>query len=151
MRSLLGVESPCDAERILATMAAQAFLHSTPASRRTLDTGGDLVEPLGDVCDSATLRGISVRLRMEVYDQRAAAKLVEWRRLISSVEYRVRMAARVADVDEFCRMCGGHVHSLGKSVFWALWKGANDDPTGQLGRAFLCKANQGFQNKYGGC
>merc|ERR1712083_1225800 len=115
-----------------------------PASRRVIDNGGTLTEPLGDVHDSATLRNICLDLRMAVYDERAAAKALEWRRLIDSVEYKVRMAARVADVDEFCRMCGDHVHGLDKRVFWALWRGARDDPTGSLGKAFLRKANHGF-------
>jgi hypothetical protein len=148
LRALLGVEHPCDAERVLAAVVAQAFLHSTPASRRVVENGGTLAEPLGDVHDSATLRSICLDLRMAVYDERAAAKAVEWRRLIQSVEYKVRMAARVADVDEFCNMCGDHVHGLSKTVFWALWRGASDDPTGRLGKAFLRKANHGFANKY---
>lgn len=108
-------------------MTAQAFLHCTPASRRTVDNGGALAEPLGDVCDTTTLHSICVSLRMAVYDERAAAKEVEWRRLISSVEYKVRLAAKVADVDEFCRMCGYHAHGLPKDVFWGLWRAAKDD------------------------
>ena len=57
--------------------AAQAFLHNNSQLRRTSSAGGSLEEPLGDVRDRATLRGLAVELRMEVYSERVATKMQE--------------------------------------------------------------------------
>merc|ERR1711990_1409956 len=75
LRTFLGIERPAEAPRVLATIAAQAFLHQSSQLRRTVGVGGSLREPLGDVRDSDTLRGLCVDLRMAVYEERVAAKM----------------------------------------------------------------------------
>merc|ERR1711933_160764 len=72
--ALLGVRRKEDAERVLATVTAQAFLHHAPQSRRTRDVGGLLEEPLGGVLEHETLRGLCVGLRMFYYDEALAVK-----------------------------------------------------------------------------
>jgi len=106
-RALLGVERPCDAPRVLATIAAQAFLHNSSQMRRTTAVGGALREPLGDVRASETLRQLCVDLRMATYEEHVAAKMREWGRLGASISFQ---RARVADLNQYSSMCGGHVH-----------------------------------------
>merc|ERR1712139_228782 len=116
------------AQRVLATVAAQAFLHHTPQSRRTRDVGGLLEEPLGDVREDQTLRGLCVELRMSYYDEAAAAKqrvLEEMRRKLAQTQ----------------------VHSLSKVEFWEYWHSCYSE---EDRRAFLSSANEGFVNRYGG-
>jgi len=123
---LLGVRHE-DAQRTVATMVAQAYLHAMPESRRTKDRGGILDEPLGDVREEQTLRGLAVELRMLYY-------------------YDV-LAKIMKENEELQRSLGGleHVHSLSKQDFWRLWKVS----FGVTRRRFLSKANQGFVNRYG--
>ena len=54
------------ADRVLATMCAQAFLHPSSKHRRP--------EPLADVRHGETLRGLAVDVRMAIYDSRVATK-----------------------------------------------------------------------------
>mmetsp|Transcript_60168 Transcript_60168/g.188446 ORF Transcript_60168/g.188446 Transcript_60168/m.188446 type:complete len:1143 (+) Transcript_60168:55-3483(+) len=142
LRALLGVERPSDAARVLATIAAQAFLHQSSQSRRAATVGGSLKEPLGDVRDSGTLRGLCVELRMAVYEERVAAKMKEWGQRGASLTFA---RARAADLEQYHSMCGSHVHGLDKPSFWGLWKAAS----GEKVQAFLCRANQGFVAKHG--
>lgn len=144
LRAWLGVERVCDAPRVLATIAAQAFMHQSSQLRRTVAAGGSLSEPLGDVRDGSTLRSIAVDLRMAVYDARVAAKMQEWSRLGASLTYQ---KARAADLDQYSELCGAaaHVHSLDKQTFWGLWGAA----TGEKAKTFLRTANREFVNKYG--
>merc|ERR1712224_413089 len=123
--ALLGVRCKEDAQRVLATVAAQAFLHSSPQSRRTRDVGGLLEEPLGNVCEEQTLRGLCIELRMSYYYDDLAA----------SQRY----------VEEMLHGRGiVHVHSLNKHQFWRLWEACY----GEDMRRFLASANDGFLNKY---
>eukprot|EP00931_Biecheleriopsis_adriatica_P058500 TRINITY_DN3484_c0_g1_i1.p1 TRINITY_DN3484_c0_g1~~TRINITY_DN3484_c0_g1_i1.p1 ORF type:complete len:328 (+),score=55.14 TRINITY_DN3484_c0_g1_i1:75-986(+) len=144
LRAWLGVERVCDAPRVLATIAAQAFMHQSSQLRRTVAAGGSLSEPLGDVRHGSTLRSIAVDLRMAVYDARVAAKMQEWSRLGASLTYQ---KARAADLDQYSELCGAaaHVHSLDKQTFWGLWGAA----TGEKAKTFLRTANRDFVNKYG--
>jgi len=145
LRAYLGVQSKNVVPRVLATIAAQAFLHQSSAQRRTVAAGGNLREPLGDINDSETLRKICVDLRMAVYEQRVAAKMREWGRLGTDISFQ---RARAADLNQYASMCGTHVHGLDKPTFWGLWRAA------QIGGhektlKFLQTANQGFVNKHG--
>merc|ERR1711879_245296 len=133
------------APRVLATIAAQAFMHQSSQLRRTVAAGGLLSEPLGDVRDSATLRAITVDLRMAIYDERLAVKMQEWGRLGASLTFQ---KARAADLEQYSELCAAapHVHGLDKQTFWGLWRAA----TGEKAKAFMQTANQGFVNKYAG-
>merc|ERR1712110_392769 len=142
LRVFLGIERASEAPCVLATMAAQAFLHHSSQLRRTIATGGSLQEPLGDVRDSNTLRALCVELRMAVYEERVAAKMREWSQVGSSLTFQ---RARAADLEQYAHMCGSHVHSLDYYTFWGLWKAAK----GEKAKAFLSRANQGFVSKYG--
>merc|ERR1739845_146018 len=81
---LLGIE-PRNVKRVLATMAAQAFLHHSSKSRRTAEVGGELAEPLGDVRDADTLRELAKDLRMHTYTISVAEKMRQWQRVGSEV------------------------------------------------------------------
>lgn len=131
--------------QLFATIAAQAFLHQSSAQRRTVEVGGNLHEPLGDVTDGETLRKICVDLRMAVYEQRVAVKMREWGRLGADISFQ---KARAADLDQYSSMCGTHVHGLDKPTFWGLWRAAQ---SGGYAKAmkFLRTANSGFVNKHG--
>jgi len=142
LASFIGVEHKKDVQRVLATIAAQAFLCNSSQLRRTVSSGGSLQEPLGDVRDSTTTRTLCVQLRMTVYEERVAAKMREWSKLGASLTYQ---RARVADLEEYSHLCGTHVHGLDKQTFWGLWHAA----TGEKARAFLGTANQGFWSKHG--
>eukprot|EP00930_Biecheleria_cincta_P055671 TRINITY_DN41970_c0_g1_i1.p1 TRINITY_DN41970_c0_g1~~TRINITY_DN41970_c0_g1_i1.p1 ORF type:complete len:1146 (-),score=258.09 TRINITY_DN41970_c0_g1_i1:213-3650(-) len=144
LRSWLGVTRACEAERVLATVAAQAFMHQSSQLRRTVAAGGSLAEPLGDVRDGATLRAISVDIRMAIYDERVAAKMQEWGRLGASLTFQ---RARAADLEQYSSLCAAapHVHGLDKQTFWGLWRAATEEKA----KAFLQTANQGFVSKYG--
>jgi len=93
--ALLGVRCKEVAQRVLATVAAQAFLHHSPQSRRTRDVGGLLEEPLGDVREDQTLRGLCVELRMSYYDEGLLAK----QRALEAMRQKLALV---------------HVHSLSK-------------------------------------
>jgi hypothetical protein len=125
--ALLGVRRKEDAQRVLATVAAQAFLHHMPQSRRTREVGGLLEDPLGNVLEQETLRGLCIELRMFYYDEALSVK----RR--ASEEARRRLAHLE------------HVHSLTKQEFWRLWKQCY----GEERRAFLSRANHGFVGRHG--
>lgn len=145
LRALLGVERPCDAPCVLATMAAQAFLHQSSQLRRVIAAGGSLQQPLGDVRDSNTLRSLCVQVRMTIYEERVAEKMREWGRLGASLTFQ---RARAVDLEQYADMCqnhGGHVHGLDKPTFWGLWNAA----TGPKAKQFLSSANQGFLEKHG--
>jgi len=145
LRALLGVERPRDAPRVLATMAAQAFLHQSSQLRRVIAAGGSLRQPLGDVRDSNTLRSLCVQVRMTIYEERVAEKMREWGRLGASLTFQ---RARAVDLEQYADMCqkhGGHVHGLDKPTFWGLWNAA----TGPKAKKFLSSANQGFLEKHG--
>jgi len=145
LRAYLGVQSKNSVPRVLATIAAQAFLHQSSAQRRTIEVGGNLREPLGEVNDSETLRKICVDVRMAVYEQRVAAKMREWGRLGTDISFQ---KARAADLNQYSSMCGTHVHGLDKPTFWGLWRAAQvggHEKTMQ----FLRTANSGFVNKHG--
>jgi hypothetical protein len=142
LRALLGVQRQAEAPRILATIAAQAFLHHSSQLRRCVSVGGALREPLGDVHDSGTLRALCVDLRMAVYEERVAAKMREWGRVGASLTCQ---RARAVDLNTYSHMCGSHVHGLDKPTFWGLWHAAK----GEKVREFLCRANQGFVSKHG--
>jgi hypothetical protein len=143
LRSLLGIQRQSEASRVLATMAAQAFLHQSSQLRRCVADGGSLQEPLGDVRDSSTLTGLCVDLRMAVYEERVAEKMREWGRVGTSLTCQ---RARAVDLNEYSHMCGSHVHGLDKPTFWGLWRAAK----GEKAKEFLSRANQGFVSKYGG-
>lgn len=138
--------SDSDSDRVLATVAAQAFLHQSSHLRRTTVVGGSLQEPLGDVCDSNTLRKVCVSLRMVIYEERVAAKMREWARLGSDITYQ---RARVADLAQYAHMCSekSHVHGLDKATFWGLWKAASST---EKVLAFLGTANKDFAEKHVG-
>lgn len=142
LRTFLGVERACDAPHVLATVAAQAFMHNSSQLRRTVAAGGTLKEPLGDVRDTTTLRMLCVDLRMMTYEERVAAKMREWGRLGASLTCQ---RARAADLDQYASMCGRHVHGLDGPTFWGLWRAAK----GEKAKEFLRSANQGFNSKYG--
>jgi hypothetical protein len=144
LRAWLGIETKSEAPRVLATIAAQAFMHQSSQLRRTVEAGGTLPAPLGDVRDSATLRAIAVNLRMDTYEQRVAAKMQEWGRLGASLTFQ---KARAADLEQYSQLCGSasHVHGLDKQTFWGLWRAA----AGEKAKAFLQTANQGFVAKHG--
>mmetsp|Transcript_59220 Transcript_59220/g.133328 ORF Transcript_59220/g.133328 Transcript_59220/m.133328 type:complete len:676 (-) Transcript_59220:156-2183(-) len=141
LRAWLGVEQPREAPRVLATVAAQAFLHNSSQKRRTTAAGGCLQEPLGDVRASETLRAMAVDLRMAVYDERVAEKMREWDRLGEDITCQ---RARAADLEQYSHMCGCHVHGLDGATFWGLWRAAR----GEKARVFLSTANQGFWSKH---
>merc|ERR1712032_494850 len=124
--ALLGVSRKEDAQRVLATVAAQAFLHAPPESRRTKDVGGLLDEPLGDVREEQTLRGLAVHLRMMYYYDNLAEKQRRYNELRKELDR-------------------GHVHSLSKQDFWELWHAS----FGEDRRRFLMSANQGFVDRHG--
>jgi hypothetical protein len=145
LRAHLGVQSKDVAPRVLATVAAQAFLHQSSAQRRTIAAGGNLHEPLGDVNDSETLRKICVALRMATYERRVAVKMREWGRLGADISFQ---RARAADLNQYSSMCGTHVHGLDKPTFWGLWKAAKIGGYEKT-MQFLRTANSGFVNKYG--
>merc|ERR1711862_915335 len=132
----LGVQCPAEAPRVLATIAAQAFMHQSSQLRRTVAAGGMLSEPLGDVRDGATLREIAVDLRMVTYDEQVAAKMREWTRLGASLFFQ---KARAAVLEQYSQLCGAapHVHGLDKQTFWGLWRAAR----GEKAKAFLATAN----------
>jgi len=142
LRTFLGIAHPAEAPRILATIAAQAFLHQSSQLRRTVALGGTLKEPLGDVRDGNTLREMCVDLRMAVYEERVAAKMREWGQVGASLTYQ---RAYAADLEQYSHMCGVHVHGLDKPTFWGLWNAA----TGEKAKQFLSTSNHGFQSKYG--
>jgi len=142
LRVFLGIERPSEAPRVLATIAAQAFLNQSSQLRRTIAVGGSLHEPLGDVRDSNTLRALCVELRMAVYEERVAEKMREWGRVGSSLTFQ---RARAADLEQYAHMCGSHVHSLDYCTFWGLWKAAK----GEKAKAFLSSANREFLYKHG--
>merc|ERR1712232_1458325 len=102
--ALLGVRHKEDAERVLATVVAQAFLHHSSESRRTKDVGGLLDDPLGSVLEDRTLRGLCTELRMFYYDEALAVKL----------RAREEMRKKLLEVE--------HVHSLSKQHFWEIWR-----------------------------
>jgi len=135
-------------KRTLATMAAQAFLHESSHSRRLKESGGNLTEPLGDVRDGDTLRSLAVDLRMEIYMKQVAEKMRQWQGVGAEM---VCTKARVADIGQYARLCGSHVHGLDKPSFWGLWHAAMADggPNGEKTREFLSRANTCFVNKYG--
>jgi len=145
LRAWLGVERQREALQVLATIAAQAFMHQSSQLRRTVAAGGTLSEPLGDVRDSATLHAITVDLRMAIYEERIAAKMKEWGQLGASLTFQ---KARAADLEQYSDLCAAapHVHGLDKQTFWGLWKAA----TGEKAKAFMQTANQGFVAKYAG-
>lgn len=142
LRTFLGVEKASEAPRVLATIAAQAFLHQSSQLRRTTAVGGNLVETLGDVRDSNTLRALCVELRMATYEERVVAKVREWGQLGASLVFQ---RARAVDLDQYSHMCGTHVHGLDKPTFWGLWNAAK----GEKAKEFLSRSNQGFVAKYG--
>merc|ERR1712048_525966 len=124
LQEFLGVERATEAPRILATIAAQAFLHQSSQLRRTTAVGGSLQEPLGDVRDSNTLRSLCVELRMAIYEERVIAKMREWGQLGASLTFQ---RARAVDLEQYSHMCGSHVHGLDKQSFWGLWRAARGD------------------------
>merc|ERR1712217_915875 len=134
LRALLGVERPSEIPPVLATIAAQALLHSSSSLRRLTSAGGSLREPLGDVLDSNTLRALCVQLRMQIYEDRVAEKMREWGKLGASLTYQ---RARAVDLEQYAGMCGGGVHHLDKPTFWGLWNAAS----GEKAKAFLSSAN----------
>ena len=73
--------------RVLATVAAQAFLHHSSALRRTAEAGGSLEQSLGDVRDGETLRGLVVDLHMQTYLERVAEKMRQWRQVGADITY----------------------------------------------------------------
>eukprot|EP00928_Gymnodinium_smaydae_P074576 TRINITY_DN57607_c0_g1_i1.p1 TRINITY_DN57607_c0_g1~~TRINITY_DN57607_c0_g1_i1.p1 ORF type:complete len:694 (-),score=58.21 TRINITY_DN57607_c0_g1_i1:284-2365(-) len=121
--ALYGVRDKESAQRILATVAAQAFLHAASKSRRTKEAGGDLDEPLGDVRDESTLKGLVVEVRMAYFDELAGCS-DHIRQKIESV---------------------GHIHSLTKREFWDLWEKCY----GENVLRFLTRANQSFVESRG--
>jgi len=125
--ALLGVRHKEDAERVLATVAAQAFLHHSSETRRTKDAGGLLDDPLGSVLEDQTLRGLCVELRMSYYDELLAVKL----------RTREELRKKLLQAE--------HVHSLTKDEFWKIWRLSY----GEERQIFLTRANHGFVNKYG--
>jgi len=145
LRSLLGIKSPLSADRVLATIAAQAFMHSSSQSRRTLADGGTLREPLGDVREISTLRCICVDLRMAIYEERVAAKMKEWGKAGASLTFQ---RALVADIDQYSQMMNGHAHGLDGPTFWGMWKAAKAGGH-EKAKIFLSNCNSEFTNKYG--
>merc|ERR1712106_710744 len=93
LAALLGVRCKEDTQRVLATIAAQAFLHSTPQSRRTKDVGGLLDEPLGDVREEQTLRGLAVHLRMMYYYDVLADKQRRYNEIRKELDRGLRINA----------------------------------------------------------
>jgi len=141
LKAFPNVQRPQDAPRVLATIAAQAFLHHSSQLRRTIAVGGSLSEPLGAVHDSNTLRALCVELRMATYEERVAAKMREWSQVGASLVFQ---RARAVDLDQYSHMCGSHVHGLDKPTFWGLWNAAR----GEKAKQFLSSANQGFVSKH---
>jgi len=142
LRNILGIQDQTEWSRVLATIAAQAFLHHSSSSRRCIKDGGNLQEELGCVRDSNTLRGLCIELRMAVYEERVAEKMREWSRVGTSLSCQ---RARAADLNEYSHMCGPHVHALDGPTFWGLWNAAK----GEKAKLFLSTANQCFVSKYG--
>lgn len=124
--AMLGVRCQDEAPRILATVVAQAFLHPSPQLRRTVDVGGSLEEPLGDILEDQTLRALCVKVRMAHYDEMVCSQR-------KSIE-RARVNWDSA----------GHAHGLCHSEFWELWKSSY----GEDARRFLASANAEFQDKH---
>jgi len=141
-RVILGIKHQAEWTRVVATIAAQAFLHNSSQLRRCPDIGETFRSSLGDVCDSDTLRAMCVDLRMAMYEERVAEKMREWSRLGASLTCQ---RARAVDLNEYSHMCGSHVHGLDGPTFWGLWHAA----TGEKAKEFLRRANQGFVAKYG--
>jgi len=125
--ALLGVRRKEDAQRVLATVAAQAFLHASPQSRRTRDVGGDLDEPLGDVREEGTLAGLCVELRLLYF----LPKLAD--------------AQKAADEAGRKLEAAGHTHGLSKHEFWRLWEAAYD---GENSLRFLSMSNAAFVDRH---
>mmetsp|Transcript_69324 Transcript_69324/g.130776 ORF Transcript_69324/g.130776 Transcript_69324/m.130776 type:complete len:693 (+) Transcript_69324:45-2123(+) len=121
--ALFGVSCKESAQRILATVAAQAFLHDASKSRRTKDAGGELDEPLGDVRDESTLKGLAIEVRMAYFDELT----------MSSDHVRQKLESL------------GHLHSLSKKEFWELWEKCY----GENVLRFLTRANQAFGESRG--
>lgn len=145
LRSLLRVQSAETAPRVLATMAAQAFLHHSSQKRRTFADGGALHEPLGDVRDVSTLQGLCRDLRMAFYDDSVTEKMRQWGQVGASMTYQRAMAA---DLDQFAHLCSGHAHGLDGPTFWGLWHAAKAGGHDKA-RVFLSGCNREFVNKYG--
>lgn len=125
--ALLGVSCQDEASRILATVAAQAFLHESSESTHSTDAVGLLGVAVGDVREEETLRALCVQLRMALYDERLAAKNARF------------MAAR-----QKFTACE-HVHNLDGETFWHLWKTLPAEER----RQFFMSAEHGFREKYG--
>jgi len=145
LQSLLGIKDPAVAERVLATIAAQAFMHSSSQLRRTIAEGGSLMEPLGDVRDPATLKSLCVNLRMAVYDERVAAKMKEWSKAGASITMQ---RATAADIDQYASMITGHAHGLDGPTFWGLWHAAKAGGH-EKAKVFLASCNSEFVAKHG--
>jgi uncharacterized protein YegL len=143
LRLCLGVERASEAPRVLATIAGQAFLHSSSQLRRTSAMGGALQQPLGDVRDGHTLRALCVELRMAVYEERVAEKMREWSKCGQSLTFQRAMAS---DLEQYVHMLGSHAHGLDKQTFWGLWQAAK---TSEKARLFLSRANRDFVFKHG--
>jgi hypothetical protein len=121
--ALLGIRCQETTHRVLATMAAQAFLHATPNLRRSKEVGGDLNEGLGDVRDESTLRDLVIEVRMAYFEE-------IWQGP-DSVRQKIEQA--------------GHLHSLSKEAFWDLWEHCY----GENITRFLSRANQHFGESRG--
>ncbi|CAJ1453665.1 unnamed protein product [Effrenium voratum] len=147
LKTWLDVERPCEEDRVLATMAAQAFLHQSSRSRRTVDNGGCLTEILPDVRHGNTLRELAVDVRMAIYDERVEAKSQEWASVGAGMSFELGHAA---DVDGFKALCwrASHVHGLDKATFWGLWRAAKRDR--EKAQVFVRSANEGFVEKHCG-
>ena len=141
-KTWLDLKGP-EESRVLATIAAQAFLHPSSKLRRISDAGGVLTEPLADVRAGETLRELAVDVRMAIYDQRVAEKNKEWSRV--GCELTLERALYLSP-DMYKLELGRHVHGLDKRTFWGLWEAAKRDKDKKL--AFITKANQGFASKY---
>lgn len=141
----LDVKGPYEANRVLATMAAQAFLHQSSKLRRTVDAGGALAEPLPDVRDGETLRNLAVDIRMAIYDERVARKNEEWASKGRMLTLRLAATAGVAEYEAMLGRAT-HVHGLDKYTFWGLWDASKRDKAKMS--AFLRTANHGFSYKH---
>lgn len=141
----LDVKGPYEANRVLATVAAQAFLHQSSKLRRTVDAGGTLAEPLPDVRHGETLRNLAVDVRMAIYDQRVARKNEEWANKGRMLTLRLAATAGVAEYEAMLGRAS-HVHGLDKCTFWGLWEASKRDKAKMS--AFLRTANYGFSYKH---
>lgn len=134
--------------RILATMTAQAFLHYNSNKRRSIENGGSLSEPLGDVRDGETLRNLCIDLRMYIYQDRVHSKMKQWKSVGSDI---VVAKARASDLGQYIALFGSlHAHGLDKPTFWGLWQAALMDKSenGEKVQYFLSKANNAFALKH---